>query len=43
MNNLEIVPRGVTKCHNSADNSNSFYRTDVECSKENLFSGEYKR
>ena len=38
----EVDFRGVTRCHNTRD-AGSFYRPEVECSKENLFSSEYIR
>ena len=38
----EVDFRGVTRCHNTKDTA-SFYRPEVECSKENLFSSEYIR
>ena len=34
--------RGVAKCHNTEDTA-SFYRPEVQCSVENLFSNEYRR
>ena len=34
--------RGGTRCYNNED-TGGFYRTEVDCSKENLFSSEYRR
>ena len=34
--------RGGTRCYNTED-TGGFYRTEVDCSKENLFSSEYRR